>query len=132
VRGSQYLLRAEVTSLAIWKTIDGEMYVQNEVDVVRKQLRGREGAHYISSARPHHACRWHCSLGRGPPECELSWPFPPLGSMRHGARKDRLAQERRLRVRRSCLGITSHCTWCGVASNGANQVEDAPEPGTSS
>lgn len=78
MRGSQYLLRAEVTSLAIWKRIDREIYVQNEDDVVRKQLRGREGAHYISSARPHHACRWLCSLGRGPRVRTLLALFPHL------------------------------------------------------
>lgn len=81
MRGSQYLLRARVTSLAIRKirkTIDRETYVQNEVDVMRKQLRGREGAHYISSARPHHACCWLSLFGSWAPSLNSAGPFPHL------------------------------------------------------
>ncbi|KAJ5023175.1 hypothetical protein J3E74DRAFT_294439 [Bipolaris maydis] len=45
---------------------------------MRKQLRGREGAHYISSARPHHACCWLSLFGSWAPSLNSAGPFPHL------------------------------------------------------
>ena len=107
-RGSQYLLWAGVTSRIIRRRRDPEIYVQNEVDVVGKQLRGREGLIIYTLAVPTIsliALLFWCWATEAHEHGSALLP-----TWFHATFRSRMSwiQERRLRVRRSCLGITSH------------------------